>query len=148
MSQFFDGDAVAVSKYFKRFKRLHDDFFSSIMMIRGDNVLVERLPPLEVKTKSGLIIAEAKTHKNTVQDTCTEFGLVLATGPGQVFEDGTLAPCDAKPGDVVLLPQGTFWYGAFGHIADYTPYTIGRLRDGQIPIWFGDYMKAFEVLNG
>jgi co-chaperonin GroES (HSP10) len=147
MSEFFDGDAIAVSKYFKKFQTLLKEC-PGIMTLKGDNVLVEKLPKVELKTKSGLIIGTSTTHKNTVADSVTDFGLVLMTGPGQVFEDGSDCPCDAKPGDIILLPQGTYWYGAFGHISQYEPYSIGRLRDGQIPMWFTDYKKAFEVLNG
>ncbi len=143
---FFDGDAQGVSKYFKQFENLNREY-PGMMTLKGDNVLVERLPRIEMKTKSGLIIGTATTYKNTVADTLTDFGLVLMVGPGQLFEDGSTCPCDAKPGDIVLLPQSTYWYGAFGHIAEYDAYSIGRLRDGQIPMWFTDYKKVFEVLN-
>lgn len=145
-TEFFDGNAMAASKYFERFARLLE--FPGLMTLKGDDILVERLPPLEMKTKSGIILADAKTHKQTAHDAATEFGIVLATGPGQVFEDGTVQPCDAKIGEVILLPGNVVWYSQFGHITDYEPYSIGRLRDSQVPVWFTDYKKVFEVLNG
>lgn len=144
---FFDGDAIAASKYFKKFETLRKEY-PGAMTLKGDNILVEKLPKVEMKTKSGLIMGTVTTHKNTVADSLTEFGIVLMTGPGQLFEDGSTCECDAKPGDIILLPQSTFWFGLFGHITDYDPYSIGRLRDGQVPMWFTDYKKAFEVLNG
>lgn len=143
----FKGDAVGISRYFHRFKKLMDDH-PRCMELKGDQILVEKLPKPELKTSGGLIIpGGVSTHKNTIESDTTEFGLVLMVGPGQFLEDGTTVPCDSKPGDVILLPGTTYWYGAFGHIADYDPYTIGRIRDGAVPMWFSDYKKAFEVLN-
>lgn len=142
----FDGDALRVSRYFKRFERLTKEF-PRAMELKGDQILVEKLPQVELKTKAGLIIGTATTHRNTIEDSTTEFGVVLMVGPGQFDETGQTIPCDSKPGDVVLLPGSTYWYGAFGHIADYDPYSIGRIRDSLIPMWFGDYQLAFKVLN-
>lgn len=145
----FDGDALAVSKYYERFKRFHGkEFHGSPMTLKGDMILVEKLPALEMKTKGGIIIAKAVTHRDTHADMMTEFGIVLLTGPGQVFEDGSTQACEAKPGDVILLPGNVGWYSQFGHMADYVPNTIGRLRDSQVGMTFTDYKKAFEFLNG
>jgi len=146
MSEFFTGDAVGSSKYLKKFRRLTLEF-PGIMELKGDHLLVERLPAIEMKTKSGIILQGAKTFRDTIEDTMTEFGIVLMTGPGQLDEQGNTFPCDSKVGDVILLPGSTYWYGAFGHIAGYEPYSIGRVRDTLIPMWFQDYKKAFEVLN-
>ncbi len=147
MSEFFDGDALAASKYFKRFEKLRKEY-PELLTLKGDNILVEKLPKLEMKSKSGLILsANINTHKNTMGDALTEFGIVLLVGPGQFLDDGASIECDAKPGDVILLPTSVMWYSQFGHIADYESYSIGRLRDGQIPLWFKDYKKAFAVLN-
>lgn len=145
--QFFQGDAIGVSKYFRAFERLRKEY-PGIMTLSGDNVLVERLPPVEVRTKSGLILnVETSTHRDSFTDSLTEFGLVLATGPGLWADEGGDIPCNAKPGDVILLPSSTFWYSGFGSIANYEAFSIGRVRDGQIPLWFKDYKKAFEVLS-
>lgn len=141
----FDGDALAISRYYHRFKKLQD---MDAMLLKGDQILVERLPKPELKTSSGLIIpGGVKTYKDTIESDTTEFGLVLMVGPGQYTDDGGIIQCDSKVGDVILLPGTTYWYGAFGHIADYDPYSIGRIRDGMVPMWFKDYKKAFEVLN-
>jgi co-chaperonin GroES (HSP10) len=143
----FDGNAIGISKYFKRFQRLLQESPGS-MELKGDQILVERLPKPELKTAGGLYIpGGVTTHRNTIESDTTEFGLVLMVGPGQFLDDGTTLACDSKPGDVILLPGTTYWYGAFGHIIDYDPYSIGRIRDSMVPMWFGDYVKAFEVLN-
>src|SRR5690606_31937900 len=127
MSNYFQGDAIEVSKYFHRFARLRE---AGLMKLRGDNVLVEKLPPVEIKLASGLVMAtDLGTHKNTLADAVTEFGLVLMVGPGQILDDGSTLEVACKPGDVVLLPQNTFWYSQFGHMAGYSALTIGRVRD-------------------
>jgi len=144
----FAGDAIAVSKYFEKFQRLIKDH-PGAMTLKGDHVLIERLPAVEIKTKAGLVIpGSIHTHRDTMADLSTDFGIVLMTGPGMWTDDNGDIPCDAKPGDVILLPSSVQWYSVFGHIAGYEPFSIGRVRDGQIPMWFGDYRKAFEVLSG
>ncbi|UOF79036.1 cpn10 [Caudoviricetes sp.] len=148
MIKHFEGDAISISRYFTKFQKLVTEH-PGAMELKGDQVLVERLPKPELKTASGLFIpSNVKTHRDTIESDSTEFGLVLMVGPGQYTDDGTTIPCDSKPGDVILLPGTTNWYGSFGHIADYDPYSIGRIRDSMVPMWFGDYKKAFEVLNG
>lgn len=149
MSEYFDGDALKASRYWRRFLKLtqYEDKRGRKLNLKGDTVLVEKLPTLELKTKSGLIIAETTTHRETAADAATDFGLVLRTGPGQYFEDGTIQPCEAKPGDVILLPGNVRWFSQFGHIVGMKPYTIGLLRDAQILMDFKDYMEVFNVLN-
>lgn len=147
---FFEGSAIASSRYWEKFQRLRAAEAKRgrpLLMLKGDQMLVEKLPPVEIKLPSGIIYSGVDTHKGTMADAATEFGLVLATGPGTMFEDGTEQPCDSKPGDVVMLPGNVFWYSMFGHLAPYHNYTIGRVRDAQIPMWTTDYELAFKVLN-
>lgn len=151
-TDFFTGDAIQASRYWLKFQKLRaleEKLGRKLLVLKGDMMLVEKLPPIEIKMPSGLVYGESKaTHKGTMADAVTEFGIVLAVGPGQVYEDGTVQPCDSKPGDVVLLPGNVMWYSMFGHIAGYANFTIGRLRDSQVPVWLTDYQMAFEALNG
>lgn len=141
---FFEGDAKKVSRYYERFQRIE----SAFMELKGDMILVERLPKVELKTASGIILPhDVKTYKDTHSDRTTDFGIVLMTGPGPIFDDGTTGSCEAKPGDVVLLPGNVSWYSAFGTMKDYEAYGIGMVRDAQIMMHFKDYIKAMEVLN-
>lgn len=142
----FDGDALAVSRYYTKFKEIRGAY-PPPMSLKGDAVLVERLPPLELK-KGSLIIATVDTHRDTMKDALTNFGLVLMTGPGQVFENGQVYSCQAEPGNIVLLPGGMVWYSQFGHIAGYETDSIGLVRDYQLNIVFDNYKKAFDILNG
>lgn len=143
----FDGDALKISRYFNRFQELIKTE-PAVMELKGDQILIERLPKPELKTKSGLILASVSGYKQTMEDSITEFAIVLMTGPGLLDENGNSIPCDCKPGDVVMVPGSTIWYSAFGHMADYDPNSIGRTRDTAIPIWFGNYVRAFEILSG
>lgn len=141
------------SKHLERFHRLEDlhgddTIIPKPMQLKGDMMLVEKLPKIEKKTASGIIIADHKGYKGNMSDDEAEFGVVLMVGPGQILEDGTLLETDCKAGDVILLPSNVLWYSQFGHLADYEPYTIGRLRDSQVGMIFTDYEKTFEVLNG
>ncbi len=145
----FNGDARSTSRYFKRFQRLLEAQGEVLpMSLKGDMLIVERLPKIELKTSSGIILPhDMKTYKDTHSDRVTDFGLVLMTGPGAVFDDGSSAPCECKAGDVILLPGNVAWYSAFGTMADYEAYSIGLVRDAQVILHFPDYIKAMEVLN-
>lgn len=151
------GDAREISKYFKRFQRLAEPvgqgldgepLYEDHMVLKGDMLIVERLPKVELKTKGGIIMPhDVKTYKDTMSDRVTDFGIVLMTGPGHVFDDGTRAECECKPGDVILLPGNVAWYSAFGTMVGYEAFSIGLVRDAQIMLQFTDYQKAFEILN-
>lgn len=153
---YFTGDALADSRYFKRFQRLaaagrvngEMEEYGNLMVLKGNTILVEKLPMVETRTKSGLIIVGGgNSYKETHQDAVTKFGIVLMTGPGEVLEDGTVAEMEVKPGDVILLPQSVYWYSTFGTMADYDANSIGLTRDSAALMVFTDYKKAFEVLN-
>lgn len=147
----FDGDALSSSKYYERFQKA-----KQFLNLVGDNVLVERLPKPDMvqRTKSGILLptTQISTHRTAHTDDIMEFGLVLAIGPGQhvIGEDGQLKilPPLTKPGDIILLTDNIEWYSQFGHMADYDPNTIGRIRDSNVMMFFSEYMKFIEALNG
>lgn len=170
MTEKFNGDALKTSRYYERFKKFiptyetkqtkckgdNDMYFTESVMkplpmqLKGDMILIEKLPKPELTHKVGnveLIIADAKSHKETSRDAMTEFGLVLMVGEGHIFEDGTRAEMDLKVGDVILLPSSVVYYSQFAHMANYEQYTIGMMRAAQALLVFDDYMKAMEVLN-
>ena len=164
----FTGDARGISKYFERFQRLIElktvrrveysegghpcnvvDEVPGPLELKGNIMLIERLPKVDMKTKSGIIIPNSvKGYRDTHADMVTDFGLVLMTGPGDVLDDGTRAEMETRVGDVILLPNSVYWYSTFGALADYEANTIGIVRDSQVLMNFRDYIKAFEVLNG
>lgn len=142
----FKGDAREVSKYIKRFEKLAE---TSFLELKGNLLIIERLPKVDMTTKSGIIIPSSiKGYRDTHADMVTDFGLVLMTGPGEVLEDGTHAAMETQVGDVILLPNNVHWYSTFGALADYEANTIGVTRDSHVLMTFKDYIKTFEVLNG
>ena len=153
----FTGDARAISRYFERFQRLvaagrvespEMEELGNLMVLKGNTILVERLPRVEMKTSSGIIIPSTNGYKETHADKVTDFGIVLMTGVGEVLEDGTRAEMEVKPGDVILLPNSVYWYSPFGTLKNYEANSIGLTRDSAALMVFTDYQKAFEVLNG
>jgi chaperonin GroES len=60
-----------------------------------DRILVKR-STAEQTSRGGIIIPENAKEKPAR-------GEVLAVGPGKLLENGTRAPMDVKPGDVVLF---------------------------------------------
>lgn len=143
--------AKSASKYYERFQKA-----SSFLRLLGDNILVERLPKpdFEQRTKGGIILPSETNskYKHTHADDLMEFGLVLAVGPGQhvIGETGQLEvlPCTTKPGDIILLTDNIEWYSQFGHMADYEAYSVGRVRDSNVMMFFTDYKAFIEAING
>lgn len=146
------------SKYLERFKRLSSqareeegEELGNLLVLKGDMMLVEKLPKLEKKVKlaggTELVIADKEGYKETYSDKTADFGVVLMVGPGQILEDGSILRPDCQPGDVILLPGKVDWYSQFGTLERYEPYTIGRLRDSQVGMVFKDYKKVMEMLN-
>jgi chaperonin GroES len=60
--------------------------------------LIKRLLP-EQKTKGGILLSEKSTEKDA------RFGQVVAVGPGDRDDKGSLMPVSVKVGDYVLLPE-------------------------------------------
>lgn len=156
MSEFFNGDAIQASRYWEAFQRLQNkeiEFACNLLRLKGDNLLVERLPKLEIghkvegTNKTIFIPGEIETYKDTAGDKMTNFGLVLRAGPGDVSSDGSRIEMEIEVGAVVLLPGNVEWFSVFGHLKHYKQYTIGRVREAQIPMDFRDYLTVFKELN-
>jgi len=82
-----------------------------------DRVLVQRVEE-EEKTAGGIIIPD--TAKEKPQE-----AVVVATGPGKVRDDGTLAPLDVKVDDRVLFGK----YAGTDITLDGEDYVILREED-------------------
>lgn len=149
---------LSQSRYLRRFERLMKGIVPEgklvgpefPMELTGDIILIERLDKKEKTVKCGeleLVVAEATTYKETFYDQAAEVGIVLAVGPGQHLDDGTVIPCMTKPGDVVLLSGHIDWYSEFMGMKNYKAGTIGRARDSNLCLFFTNYDKAMELLN-
>jgi co-chaperonin GroES (HSP10) len=138
-------DIIEKSKWWDRFRRADEEL---VLPVTGDWVLVEKIKPPEFKTQGGIVIASGiTTHKQTTDDMSTRLGLVLAAGPGQYLEDGTVVPCNHKIGDIVMLPHTTEWFDVFFNV-HLGEAQIGRVRDYQIPMGTTDLKKLQTILHG
>jgi co-chaperonin GroES (HSP10) len=144
------GGLVEKSQYLKKFQKLAS-VAPEAFQLSGDLCVIEVLGQLEksVTFANGtkLIMADSKSHKQGHNEKTMEFGLVLMTGPGDVYEDGSRAEMNVKVGDVILLPNNVTLFSQFGSLGKYEPYTIGILRAAAVLVNMPDPVKAFEVLN-
>jgi co-chaperonin GroES (HSP10) len=119
----------------------------------GDAILVERLPPEEKKTKSGIILDTGMDHKQigTIGADKPQFVHVLAVGKG-FYNDvtGEDVPLSVNPGDIILIGTNSVKWFSLLEIANYEPYTIGLSRESEIQLRFkgpDSYEQYFEAIN-
>lgn len=138
------------SKYLEAFKLANG--LDKVELI-GDAILVEKIPPEEKKTKSGLIVTTHLDHKQTStlgQDLPT-FVHVIAVGKGyydpETKED---VPLSIQPGDIILVGQLSVKWFSFMDIDGYEPYSVGLTREAEMQFRFkgaqaySDYFKAIN----
>lgn len=138
--------------YVDRFKELKDAE-NDEWYLRGDLLIVEKLPDMEKKTAGGIITSvgeqgmrEGFLHKQT------NFVRVLYVGAGTIDpETDKHYPVLAEPGDVIMVDQSQVrFFSDFGDMADVKSEQIGITTEGAIRIRFkGDaaYSRAFGILN-
>lgn len=136
------------SKYLDRFKVAPPEF-----ELLGDALLVEKIAPAEIRTKSGIVIAETKQYKMNLGDKKMTFVRVLAVGKGYYDpETGESVPLDTPVGAILMIaPESITFYSSFGNLENYEPDTIGLTRESSALIRFreGDegYAKVFGLFN-
>lgn len=131
------------SKYLARFAALQENGVSKYML-SGARVLVEILPPEEIKTASGIILSAPTTHKATAESYRAVVGIVLMTGEGYVDADGNDVPMDVSHGNVVLLNElGLKQFSQFPGVPDYTQNTIAMTSESEVQMRFKD-MQDYE----
>jgi len=135
------------SKYFKKFQEVKD------LDLYADRILVEKVPPFEAKTKSGIIKSvETKDHKNDFSQEAAQFVIAIKVGTGYYNADkNETIPLDIKPGDVLMLPKfGTRWFSQFGPYSGYNSFDIGLTTESEIHFNFGpieNFDAIFKALN-
>lgn len=90
---------------------------SSTFVLRGSTLIVEILPPEEIKTAGGLIMASDSNQRKggTIEAHKVEVGIIRMAGQGywegpQQASDlswtpGEYTPLECQPGAIVILPQ-------------------------------------------
>lgn len=120
------------SVYLKTFDRVRTR--KDLFTLKGNFILVEKLPDIEIKSKSGLIL-NAKLDKmqfNTLQENIPNACVVLEVGEGYVDDEGL--PIEGSmslaPGDVIILPKHAInYFSLFPALIEYMPNTIGLSKE-------------------
>ena len=141
------------SKYLSRFKRLSKEEYKDLIVLTGNTLLVEVIKEEEIKTASGIVMAQVSSYKMTAHDKKATFVRVLVAGAG-FYDDVTKEPIplDCEQGDILLVPKDSITlYSVFGGLAKYEQDTIGVTSEGaiiaRIPNGLEGYNKLFAVLN-
>ena len=132
------------TKYLERFAKLADGPHK--LPMRGNRLLLELLPPPEIKTAGGLIVASSLTdHRSATKENAADVAVVLATGEGYYGDDGAPVPLDLQVGNVVLVSRfGMRTYSTFPGIKDYVADTIALARDSDMHARW-ESVEAFEA---
>lgn len=115
------------------------------VVIAGNLLLVERLVKEEIKTKSGLVIADASgTYANTIDKSAPVLVKVLAVGEGFYTETGDI-PLDTNEDDVLLVgPHAVQWFSSFPGLG-LTEEKIGLVKETEIQISFGRGLASYTA---
>lgn len=115
------------SKYLAKFAKLD----AGMLALRGDRMLVEKLPKEEFKTAGGLFInSSLSDHKSQIEMQRGELAIVLACGTGYVDEDGKEYEVDARPGTIILCNGFNYeHYSQFPGLAGYTQGSLAMVRE-------------------
>lgn len=133
------------SKYLHRFKKLKNS------RLKGNLMLIEKLTPPEVVTKSGLIVMENNSDIAVIHPKPSWY-LVLEVGEGYVDDNGDpIGGMDVEIGDVVLMgDMQVKIFGRFPGLSGYTPDTIGIAKESDVQMVFGgieDVQGYLKELN-
>ncbi len=138
---------------FKKLREMPEAF-----VLRGSTIIVEVLPPEEIKTNSGLIVASAHGHAkgNSVDAHRIEIGKVLMTGPGYWVEGtdedlverditGRYEPLEVQPGAIVLLAKySTDYLSHFPGISRPTGNKLAMIKMDSILAYYPS-QEAYEA---
>ena len=142
---------VSYEKQFENLRNQNKE--DKLYRLFGDVILVERIEVKEVKTKSGLVIAQTPEQRlNNYYENACAFVRVLDIGEGYYdSEDNSTVPLDCEPGNILLVGEmSTSWFSVFHNLQDYKPNSIGLVRESEIRMRFQNQDaldKTFQTLN-
>lgn len=118
----------------------------------GNILIVQVINEDEIKTKSGLVIAQSiKNQVTSVGANKPTFARVLMTGEGYYDDDGTETALETKVGDIVLVPSVDIKFlSVFGKLMSSSDNQLGMVRDSEVQMRFKGqegFDKFFGVLN-
>ena len=139
------------SKHLLEFEKLKQKEIN--FTLYTDRILVEKLPPFEAISKSGLIThTETSNRRDHFDEKKAHFVVTLLVGQGYFDSDTQdTIPLEVKPGDVLMVPaHSTHWLTQFGLLANYERGDIGLTTEPEVHFNFGpikNFEKFFDVLN-
>lgn len=127
-------------EYVEAFKRASNTF-----RLYGSKMLIERIDSGEIKTKSGLIIAESKDVRSDLRSQKPHVGIVLAVGDGYFdAETKEYLPLEVKPGNIVVISSiGAQYFSLLPGVSNYSANKVGITTESDVQMIFED-LKAFE----
>lgn len=138
------------SQEFERLRQLGSEVF----VLRGSVILVEILPPEELKTEGGLVFVTDSNQivGGSLNQHRLEVGRVLMTGPGYWDEEKKeYEPLEVKPGAIIILPQfSTQYISQFPGLLKPTCNRLATVRMDQVVGYYPTeeaYQRAKSVLN-
>lgn len=141
------------SKYLEKFKKLQTEEAKTLYRLQGARVLLEVLPPKEIKTASGIVLSAPRDHiKATAESQQHLLAIVLLTGPGYIDSDNNPIEMDVKVGNVVMVNElGIKYFSTFPGVDNYTKNTLALTSENDIQMIFYDitkYQQYESLLNG
>lgn len=140
------------NKLYDKFTRMFSELGPQAVL-RGDALLVEILEEPEIKTESGLIIAEDPEQvRGGVNNNKAKVGRVIATGEGYYDpETKENIPLDVPVGAVVMHPPySVVEYSTFPGLAGLTGNKLGIISEKEVAFYYSSleaYNKAMGLLN-
>lgn len=137
------------AKYFNRFKKLRE---AGSFTLRGSTLIIEIIPEEEIKTESGIILQTADNQRSSFAQNKPVIGVVLESGEGYYNEAGeVVAPCDTKPGAVVICPKfSTQYLSVFPGMNDPVNDSIAFVKEQEVLFYYPSmeaYTEARKALN-
>lgn len=131
------------SKYLTQFTNVKD------FKLNGARLLIEVMPPEEIKSAGGLIVAAPSGFaKGSTADTCrATLAIVLLIGEGYVDAEGTEYESTVKPGAVVMVNDFSVrTFSTFPGLRSYTANTLAVIDENNIQMqWESlEQFKSYE----
>jgi co-chaperonin GroES (HSP10) len=139
------------SKYLKRFEALSTPEGKETYYLRGDRLLVEVLPKVEIKSEGGLIIQSdpLQVRGEVAANSRPTLVMVLAVGDGFVNSDGSLEDLPVQPGAILLVSEmGLKYFSVFPGLKGFTSNTIAltRLEEAHVVWDSADHFARYASL--
>jgi co-chaperonin GroES (HSP10) len=120
-------------------------------LLTGGLMIVEVIPQAEIKTSSGIILAQTDRQVNSVKANLPSFVRVLAVGPGYYDEEtGETTPPEVRPGQIIMVAESSVKWWSHLPLTGYRPMELGLSEESEAQIRFDSdesFVGFFSALN-